>query len=213
MKRNVRLEDITDGKIYELNDMVRADTGGCKDCYVCCTGMGDSVVLDPYDIYRMMQGLACSFDELLLTKINMHVEDLLILPNMKIEGEDERCVCLGEDGRCTVHAYRPSVCRLFPLGRYYHDDRFSYILQVHECVKPNRAKIKVKKWIGNPDGDRYDEFVLAWRNFKKNVQAYMKEVDSEEKVKEMNMYVLEKFFRRPYDSNRDFYEQFYERLQ
>jgi len=41
----------------------------------------------------------------------------------------------------------------------------------------------------------------------------MKEVDSEEKVKEMNMYVLEKFFRRPYDSNRDFYEQFYERLQ
>ena len=213
MKRNVRLEDITDGKIYDYNDMVRVDTGGCKECYVCCTGMGDSVVLDPYDINRLMQGLQCTFDDLLATKIGMHVEELLVLPHMKIEGKEERCSCLGEEGRCTIHAYRPGVCRLFPLGRYYMEDRFNYILQIHECVKKNKAKIRVKNWIDNPDGKQYDDYVLAWREFKKNAQAYMLESQDEQKIKEMNMYIIENFYKKPYSQKLDFYTQFYNRLR
>ena len=46
---------------------------------------------------------------------------------------------------------RPGFCRLFPLGRYYTEDGFKYIIQIHECAKKNRSKIKVKKWIDTPD--------------------------------------------------------------
>ena len=32
MERNVSMDEISDGKLYGLNDMVRADCGGCKGC-------------------------------------------------------------------------------------------------------------------------------------------------------------------------------------
>ena len=47
MRREVTLEEISDGRLYEANDMVKADCQDCKGCFDCCTGMGDSVVLDP----------------------------------------------------------------------------------------------------------------------------------------------------------------------
>ena len=65
MKRNVTLEEISDGRLYGGNDMVKADCHGCKGCHKCCTGMGNSVLLDPYDIYRLRQGLEKTLAQLL----------------------------------------------------------------------------------------------------------------------------------------------------
>ena len=40
MLRNVSLEDISDGKLYTENDLVRVDTNSCKGCQtVCCQNM------------------------------------------------------------------------------------------------------------------------------------------------------------------------------
>ena len=36
MKRQVNLEDISDGKRYGREDMVRADCLGCEGCSACC---------------------------------------------------------------------------------------------------------------------------------------------------------------------------------
>ena len=47
MKRQVSLEEISDGRLYSKNDMVKAGCGGCKGCSDCCSGMGNSVILDP----------------------------------------------------------------------------------------------------------------------------------------------------------------------
>ena len=54
MKREVDLEELK--RLYGLNDMVRADCGGCVGCSACCRGMGTSVILDPYDMYRLETG-------------------------------------------------------------------------------------------------------------------------------------------------------------
>ena len=64
MRREVSLEEISDGRLYELNDMVKADCQDCAGCHDCCEGMGDSVVLDPMDVYRLSQGLGKSPTEL-----------------------------------------------------------------------------------------------------------------------------------------------------
>ncbi|MBP3902148.1 MAG: YkgJ family cysteine cluster protein, partial [Blautia sp.] len=53
MLRNESLEEIWDGKLYTLNDMVKADCQGCKGCSDCCRGMDDTVVLDPLDVHRI----------------------------------------------------------------------------------------------------------------------------------------------------------------
>ncbi len=34
---------------------------------------------------------------------------------LQLQKKNGRCVFLGEDGFCTVHAYRPEGCRLYPL--------------------------------------------------------------------------------------------------
>ena len=57
MERNVSLEEITDGKKYHKNDMVRLGCNDCDGCSACCQGMGESIVLDPWDIHMLSQNL------------------------------------------------------------------------------------------------------------------------------------------------------------
>ena len=151
MKRNVSLAEISDGRLYKANDMVKADCGGCNGCSRCCHGMGNSIILDPYDVYRMTTGMGKSMQELLAASVELNVVDGVILPNLKMQGTEEACAYLDEEGRCSIHPYRPGICRLFPLGRYYENGGFSYFLQTGECAKENRSKIKVSKWIDTPD--------------------------------------------------------------
>ena len=147
MIRNIDIEEISDGKLYTANDMVKADCQDCKGCSACCHGMGESIVLTPLDAYRLTKGLGRSFQEILNEHLELSVCDGIILPNLKMTGSEEGCTFLNEQGRCTIHAYRPGICRIFPLGRVYEDGTFKYFLQVYECQNKNRSKIKVKKWV------------------------------------------------------------------
>lgn len=211
MKRNVSLEEISDGKLYGSSDLVKADCGGCEGCSKCCQGMGQSIILDPLDIYRLCKNLGQDFDALLWEKIELNLVDGVILPNLKMTGEQEACAFLDGEGRCSIHSFRPGICRLFPLGRYYTDQTFYYFLQVHECPKENKSKIKVKKWMDTPDLKRYEQFVLSWHSFLKEVEELVAGAEDAKAVKQWNMYLLQLFYVTPNDTDRDFYEQFAER--
>ena len=213
MKRNVTLEEISDGNLYEANDMVKADCQDCKGCSDCCQGLGDTVILDPLDVHRLCAGLKKSPEELLGSVVELGITDGNILPHLAMRGEQERCVFLNTEGRCSIHDIRPGFCRLFPLGRYYTEDGFKYILQIHECKKKNRSKIKVKKWLDTPDLKQYEKFVLDWHNFLLDVQEVFYETEDETLVKNLNMYVLSRFYYTPYKEEEDFYPQFYVRLE
>ena len=99
MKRNVDMREISDGKLYGLNDMVKADCGDCKGCSACCRGMGSSIVLDPLDLYRLETGLHTDFQRLMNGYIELNVVDGIILPNLKMGGSDESCAFLSKEGR------------------------------------------------------------------------------------------------------------------
>ena len=213
MKRNVTLEEISDGNLYEANDMVKVDCQDCKGCSDCCQGMGDTVILDPLDVHRLCAGLKKLPEELLGSVLELGVTDGNILPHLAMKGTEERCVFLNTEGRCSIHDIRPGFCRLFPLGRYYTEDGFKYILQIHECKKKNRSKIKVKKWLDTPDLKQYEKFVLDWHNFLLDVQEVFYETEDETLVKNLNMYVLSRFYYTPYKEEEDFYPQFYVRLE
>lgn len=108
-----------------------------------------------------------------------------------------------------VHTYRPGICRLFPLGRYYEEDGFRYFLQVHECKKESRTKVKVKKWIDTPDVNTYEQYILDWHSYLKRLQNKL----NEENAREISMYVLKTFFLASYASGGNFYDEFYKRLR
>lgn len=212
MKRNIDINEISDGKLYGPNDMVKADCGDCKGCSDCCKGMGESIILDPYDIYRLTTGLGVTFEQLLGQKIDLNVYDGMILPHLKMVGEMEQCAFLNPEGRCSIHSIRPGICRLFPLGRYYENGGFQYFLQIHECKNENRTKVKVKKWIDTPDLKQNDEFILLWHDFVSEMQEKLMNAADEEIFKKVNMFLLQSFFMEPYQKD-DFYKQFKERLE
>lgn len=213
MEREINLEEVTDGKRYQANDLVKVGCMECAGCSSCCKGMGDSIVLDPYDIYQLEKGLQVSFEQLLATSVDLRVVEGMIIPCMKLSGKEESCTYLNDEGRCSIHAFRPGFCRLFPLGRIYENGGFEYILQVHECQYPNKSKVKVKKWLDIPQLKKYEEFVLTWHDFRKELQEKIFVNASEEELKKYNLYLLQVFFMKPYDTKVDFYEQFEGRME
>ena len=138
MEREIDLKKISDGKLYTNKDMVKAGCGECQGCSDCCRGMGNSIFLDPMDIYRLTTGLECTFEDLLSTCVELQVVDGFIQPNMKMTGKEEQCPFLNEKGRCNIHAIRPGICRLFPLGRCYDGVFFEGIPHrlycLHKCA-------------------------------------------------------------------------------
>lgn len=212
MKRHIRLEDISDGKLYTSNDMVRTGCNGCQGCHTCCQRMGTSVILDPMDIFRLTQGLGQSFEQLLMGAVELNVVDGIILPNLKMTGEKQQCAFLNEEGRCSIHSIRPGVCRLFPLGRFYDQGSFKYFLQVHECPMENKTKVKVKRWLDLPDLSLYESYICQWHYFLDAVEKLIGSNDSQgcddHQIKMINMYILNQFFVKPYQAEEDFYLQF-----
>lgn len=213
MKRNIDLNEISDGRLYDVQDMAKLGCNDCAGCSACCRGMGGSIILDPLDVYRLEKHLNTSFEALLSGPLELNVVDGVILPNIKMAGSSEKCSFLNEEGRCSIHEARPGICRLFPLGRFYENGDFKYFLQVHECEKKNRTKVKISKWIAVDDIAKNKEFILDWHYFLNDVEELIANNQDEEFIKKLNMTILTLFFVSPYDTNRDFYEQYKERRQ
>ena len=200
-------------KLYELNDMVKAGCHDCHGCSACCRGMGDTILLDPCDIYRLTKGLQKGFDELFEDCVELHVEEGLLLPNLRM-GEEDACIFLLEKGRCDIHEFRPGLCRAFPLGRNYEDGKLSYFL-LEECPMENKTKVKVEKWLGMPDSKSYHSFLTDWHYLIKDLKsrAAVLATREDDKLKEMNLLFLQTFYIRAYLTDKDFYSQFKERRE
>ncbi len=221
-------------RLYTARDMAKIGCDDCKGCSYCCQEMGESVVLTPFDICELTQHLGRSFDELMEDKIELYMTDGMVLPNLKMSGETkaygskEVCGFLNEEGRCSIHAFRPGLCRLFPLGRNYEIKQvqtedgikeikgFQYFIVKDSCPNLNGTKVKIEKWLGIPNLKKNEEFITTWHYFCKDFQEEIQELlkaGEDDKVKKINLSMLELFYRKPYEKERDFYEQFEERMK
>ncbi len=211
MKREIDLSEISDGRLYTSNDMVKIGCNDCAGCSECCRMVGDTILLDPYDVFWLEQGLKARFEELMASYLDLRVVDGLIQPHLRMRPE-EGCVFLNREGRCAIHGYRPGFCRMFPMGRIYQEQGFRYFLQVHECPYPNKTKVKLRKWLGIPALESYEQYIRDWHMFVKELVMIVEGIENQEIVKNLNMYVLNQFYVNQYDVEKDFYPQFYTRL-
>lgn len=208
MRREGDLSTLTDGKLYRSSDMAKLGCNDCAGCSACCKGMGNSVVLDPYDAWRLEKGLGIPFAQMIGRQVMLSVVDGLILPSLNMESTGA-CPFLNEEGRCSIHAFRPGICRLFPLGRYYHDDSFSYVLMTGECKVENRSKVKIEKWLGEQNIKAYEQFVMQWKRILEQAREKIGKVTGEsalEQQKQISMILLQKYFLTPYGT--DFFAEF-----
>lgn len=227
MEQNAKenLTRVSDGKLYELHDMVKVGCHDCAGCSLCCQDMGTSITLDPYDAFQLTRGLHQTFEQLLTGPVELHVEDGLILPNLKMKAisapvgnahapaATTACTFLDQDRRCSIHAHRPGLCRIFPLGRNYDGDTLNYFLLVNECPAENKTKMKVEKWIDTDRLRENQDFLLAWHDFTKKIRALIgTQLTDDALIKQLNMALLHIFYLTPYQSE-NFYAEFQERLE
>ena len=210
---NKDLLEISDGKLYGNNDMAKVSCHDCAGCSSCCQDMGQSIWLDPYDIYQLTKNLNKTMEELLAKEVELHVEDGLILPNLKMVGEGvPQCAFLNEEGRCSIHAFRPGYCRLFPLGRNYEEDKLTYFVLKDACPAPNKSKVKINKWLGVPNLKAYEKFLVEWHGLTKKLrELYAQHCEEENVIKAINMKFLQMFYLASYAD--DFYQEFDKRTE
>lgn len=225
MKREINIADITKDKLMLSTDMARVGSNQCEGCHHCCTNMGNSLVLDPYDIMNLIICLKKDFTSMIGSEIELNVVDGLILPNismsheLKLEDgtvEKECCRFLDAEGRCSIHEHRPGICRLFPLGRLYENNSFRYFLQSDECVKDNRTKVKIRSFLDIDNLKAYEDYVLKYHYLLMKAEDAVNRLAAkpgmEEAVKQINMYILNTFFITPIGED-NFYEEIVRRIK
>lgn len=198
-------------RFYHLNDMVRADCHDCRGCSACCREMGDSILLDPYDAYQF-QKKGMPVQTLIDSgAVALTVWRGMILPHLKMSEETGACPFLSAEGRCGIHAFRPGMCRLFPLGRNFADGKLNYFLLEDACENHSRSKIRVSRWLGIEPAEDYHEFVIKWHDFRRDMVDILSGA-AEDQAKQLNLYLLHTFFLNPYEMECDFDTQFAERI-
>lgn len=236
MLRDQSVEEIYDGFFYTSDDPAPVGCGDCQGCSSCCQNTGDSIILDPYDMYMLSLGTGKTFEDMIEREIEIRLVDGLILPNLmkcpsdrngqpdsvlaeKAEepsensySEGERCPFLTPAGRCSIHAFRPGICRLYPLGRYYTDKGFAYILQKDECSGRQKTPVRVRDWLGIEDLPVYEAYILDWHDFRVRIREALPRLTQSSR-QSVTRYILQIFFVHPYLMEMDFYPQYKARME
>ncbi len=214
MEHTVNLNEISDGKLYTKNDMVKLGCNSCSGKSSCCRFAEDTITLDPYDMYQLSTGEALSF-ELLYSRELIALAPVkgLLLPHLNFSEETQSCPFLETDGLCRIHGNRPGLCRLFPLARYFEEDKLYYILQIHECPNNITPKVKIKNWLGLPNLEQYEAFLIEWHKLVTEVQDRIAAATENQTINTVTTVFLKLFFLTPYGKNEAFYAQFRQRLE
>lgn len=198
----------TDGKFYELSDRADADCHECEGCSQCCRGMGDTILLDPYDLYQIQQNGQVTFDHLMTHGfVALTMQGGMILPHLRMTDDTDCCPFLSETGRCSIHSYRPGLCRLFPLGRDFQDGSLAYILLDKACANKERSPVQVWEWLGVEQAQEYHAFAKDWHDFRMQMCEVLQNA-ARPQAQELSLRLMHNFFVAGYDTSKDFFPQY-----
>lgn len=141
----------------------------CSLCGECCRNVEQSVMLEPYDLYRiagylMQTGYGVSGIEQVIEEY----AEVKLLPGsnypiflLKTKGQRKECIFLNE-GRCSIHDAKPRACRLYPLGAWPNDamDGFDYFIASQKRHHTTGSAIRVSDWMDEFFSETERETVL-----------------------------------------------------
>lgn len=193
----------------------------CDQCGKCCTHR-DDIILSPMDIFRMARELKMTPAAFYGQFCVFNIGDNSRLPIVRLAsvGKDNHCILL-QNRKCSVHKVKPSVCAMYPLGRYmlfdqvqYSEDSFSaakvkYLLQPLSCGDESEEHT-VREWLSGFDIKLEDEAFVRWQMA---ISRFMRKLTELEKKHDM-LTMMEIWFAvrvilyQQYDTSIDFLPQF-----
>jgi Fe-S-cluster containining protein len=125
----------------------------CGACGQCCR---DKLIqVNPYEIARLAAELAISTTRF----IELHLDGVYLRHR-----EDGSCSFLNDQG-CSVHAARPLVCRLYPLGRNVSAnglETFTHLLPHPQSLGTYGEHSRVQDWIAEQGAQDFIDAVDAY---------------------------------------------------
>jgi len=215
------MEKIVDA-LLELPRLKADDTFHfrCDGCGRCCRNRND-ILLNPYDLYRVAKTLGMEAKDVVDQYLTCYVgsDSKIPLIAMRMQGEEKVCPLL-KDNRCSVHAGKPSVCALFPLGRMLEMNTdtqkcgdVEYFIQKVNCGYRDEAHT-VREWLSEFGLEDSEAWFAAWQNAvirlsEKLIRLYD---DIPKNSMEMVFGSLFGILYLHYDDQRTFMEQFEENV-
>ncbi|HWD67982.1 MAG TPA: YkgJ family cysteine cluster protein [Caulobacteraceae bacterium] len=135
----------------------------CRRCLNCCHDK--HIQLNPYEVARLARHLRLSTTEFRAT----HTIDGAGVALARRDEEDGACVFLGPEG-CEVHADRPLVCRLYPLGRQLTsegEESFTHVAPHPFSRGELTREGTIAAWLNNQGAEpfiRAADAYLVWLN-------------------------------------------------
>jgi len=192
----------------------------CNQCGECCRNipLEDKILLSTVDIYRLAKELDMEFADVIEKYCNMMPGQESMLPLVMLkERVDGSCIFL-KKGLCSVHAGKPLVCAMSPLGRVliYHeelkDQKFHYFLKEMSCGHGKDESVTVVDWLARFDVEKYDECMKVYRTIGKECSQLMHMMETNEQKQNMFSAIFYLMYLG-YDRNKDLYEQMVENLE
>lgn len=145
----------------------------CTQCGKCCINRED-ILLNPRDMYHIAKYLKITPQEVLEKYCETYIGDTSRMPIVRLKpiGKTKRCPFL-KDFKCEIHPAKPSVCAIYPLGRYTKADAKTseldadggqivhYILQPAACGDTSETHT-VREWLKDFDFEVEDKAHIIW---------------------------------------------------
>ena len=163
----------------------------CRRCGKCCKNQ-DTILFNARDIYNIAKKLGKTTIQVIEECAEVYIGNSSRLPmvHMVPVGRKRRCPLLLDDGRCSVHDCKPTVCALYPLGRVAIFDgvkdadaeitkeniRVKYIINDYTCGSAKKHNT-VRSWLAQFQIPEEDEFFLRWNEVLVNLCAAVRKLE------------------------------------
>lgn len=145
----------------------------CTCCGKCCVDRED-ILLPPRDVYRIAKELKLQPIEFYRQYCESYIGENSGIPIVRLKpvGNAKRCPLLHKR-KCMVHRVKPSVCALYPLGRFMEmknrdaqEERLlqpevRYLLQPCDCGDTSEEHT-VRQWLSNFNISLEDKAFIRW---------------------------------------------------
>jgi hypothetical protein len=160
----------------------------------CCQDV--TIVLTPYDVLRLKNGLGVSSDEFLdkYTVILPKEKRLIPMVVLRMDEETKRCPFVSERG-CGVYEDRPWPCRMFPLDMN-DDGSFGKTADTSLCQGfSEERKHAISEWLLEQGVPIYDEMNALFTQVTSPLRAQELDIDNPKvyQMTFMTLYNLDKF--------------------
>lgn len=193
----------------------------CRSCGKCCKNRED-IILNPRDLFRIAKYLGMTLDKLVKEYCEYYIGRDSKFPIIRLypRGVSRACPLL-ENKRCKVHASKPTVCAVFPIGRVLMfptedsegspiaEGQIKYILNPTDCGSRKKTNT-VRQWLEKFDILVDDVFHVTWSTLMVRVTIAFAKLHPH--LEERTLQALQATYGQllyfDYDITLDFMEQF-----